>query len=87
MANITVTIEFKQPDGNSLVYTETFSGEQLASSVYGEIARSEHMVMEFARKALEDFRGVIIADASRMVPFHSLPSYKAFSAGESDSLR
>ena len=87
MANLKVKLEFFQPDGNSVFYEESFSAEQLASSVYGDIARSEHMVMEFARKALEDFRGVVIADASRMVPFHSLPSYKAFAAGESDNLR
>ena len=87
MANITVTIEFKQPDGNSLVYTETFSSEQLSSYVYSDIAKSEGQLSAFIVKALEDYRGVVIADASRMVPFHSLPSYQAFAAGESDSLR
>ena len=87
MANLKVKLEFFQPDGNSVFYDETFSAEQFASSTYADIARSEHMIMEFARRALEDFRAVVIADASRLTPFHQLPAYKAFASGESDSLR
>ena len=87
MANFKVTIEFHQPDGDSVTYIKTFSAEQFASSVYMDIAKSENDISTFARQSLEDFRAVVIADASRLTPFHQLPAYNAFASGESDSLR